>query len=180
MPTDQLSAFALTLLAISLAAERLVVVAKTAITRLQSPEESDVKSRTGHGAKTRVLSERARRLWVLLIAFLSGWLTAGLLADGVSSVGSYLLALITGHVAIAGKSWPVIVVGVLASGGSAFWAQVVGYASAVKDARLTLSKEGGAVGAGVSRAPGLPHPADLSWEELKRSMNLQARMGEEG
>jgi hypothetical protein len=134
---EQLSAFATTLLAISLATERLVVLAKTLFPALSSGSEAPGPEAVG-GSEGRRLSERARRLTVMGVGFVAAWLTAGVLADG-GQWGGYFANLFLGTVAIADHAWPVPVVALLASGGSAFWAQVVGYASAVKDVRQKVA-----------------------------------------
>ncbi len=117
MPLDNLSDLSAVLFAISLATERLVVIVKTIFPKLgeERPPEP------GESADE---ADRARRLSVLGVAYLCSLGTAWLVADG------WTLEYGAGKRAIS-----IFGVALLASGGSAFWAQVVGFASAAKDVR---------------------------------------------
>lgn len=108
------------LLIISLATERLVVVLKTVFPRWLADEKTTA---TG---ETDLVGDRGRRLWVQVLALAAAWATAGFLttSGGFNPIGEVDLGTVTA---------PVWVVALLASGGSAFWAQVLGYTSAVKD-----------------------------------------------
>jgi hypothetical protein len=118
---DTLSAVAAVLLAISLAAERLVTAVKAMIPWLA--EEAD-EAKNPDGTTDRK-KDRPRRVIVVLIAFLAAWLTTALAAGG-----SFF-----GSITIAELSFPIPLVALLASGGSAWWTNIVAYASAAKDAR---------------------------------------------
>lgn len=117
MPLDNLSDLSALLAAVSLATERLVVIVKTMFPRLgaerapspgQSPDEAD----------------RGRRLTVILIAYVCALVTSLLVADGWEfTYGD------------GGRAVSVFAVALLASGGSAFWTQVMSFASAAKDVR---------------------------------------------
>lgn len=168
---EHLSTFAVTLLAVSLATERLVVLAKTVVPFLQAPVGGE-SCQTPKWMR-RWFGDRGRRLSVMLVGFLAAWVTAAMLAEGVADLPSYLENLLTGYLVIGGRNFPVIVVAILASGGSAFWAQIVGYASAVKDIQQSLAKQGGGVATAAPRPAEPPDLADLSWDEIKRSSNLQ-------
>lgn len=165
---EMLSEFAIVILAISLASERFVVFMKTLVTRLQSPEQQATNLVRAPAARgRRVLTDKERRIWVMLASLFAAWVTAAFLAEGVTNVGSYFAQFLTGHVEIANRNWPNVVVAFLASGGSAFWAQVVGYASALKDIKQTQTSQDGTALSGGRR-----DLADLSWAELKRATNL--------
>ncbi|HET9948949.1 MAG TPA: hypothetical protein VFQ22_08515 [Longimicrobiales bacterium] len=187
----QLTEFAVVLLAISLATERFVVMVKTLVARLQSPGEREIRRRPrsagAEPAKPRrkgaasalldrvmsqPLAEKERRVWVLAASLLGAWVTTALVA---ATPETGFTASLLGRIEIAGRSWPVWFVGLMATGGSAFWAQVVAYASALKDARQALAASGGAAGAPPAGAPGTNGAGDLSelsWADIKRATNL--------
>jgi hypothetical protein len=128
MAIDNLSSLIATVLAVSLASERLVTVIKTALPRFLSEE-------TGAGIRPPdPFTDRPRRLSVQLLAFVSSWLTAGFIAEGgVSILGWQPL----GHVMVsASQSIPAWIIGVLGSGGSALWNNLLGYSKAAKDIRI--------------------------------------------
>lgn len=117
MPLDNLSDLSAVLLAISLATERLVVIAKTIFPKLgeERPPQPGVSADE---------ADRMRRLSVLGVAYFCALATAWLVAVG------WTLEYGAGRREIS-----IFGVALLASGGSAFWAQVVGFASAAKDVR---------------------------------------------
>ncbi len=117
MPLDNLSDLSAVLLAISLATERLVVILKTVFPKLgeERPPEPGESSDE---------ADRMRRLSVLGVAYVCALATAWLIADG------WTIEYGAGKRAIS-----IFGVALLASGGSAFWTQVVGFASAAKDVR---------------------------------------------
>ncbi len=122
MNIDTMSAVAAVLLAISLAGERLVTAVKAAFPWLAQEAKKD-------DGTTDRSKDRWRRLAVLTIAYLAAWVTSAFAAGG--SLGEGL----TGHLTIAGVNFPTPIVAILASGGSAWWTNIVAYASAAKDAR---------------------------------------------
>ncbi len=108
-------------LAVSLASERLVTLLKTTFPALASPTVAP-------GAPVPPINgkERRRQIIVMAIAFLAAWLTASFLNKGTfDPIGPYALS---GDFKI-----PIWVIGILASGGSAFWTSLLGYTRAVKD-----------------------------------------------
>lgn len=116
MAIDILSTFIALILAISLAAERLVSILKTFFGWLD-----EKKGNAG--------AEKRRRVAVLLIAFLAAWITGAFLTEG----GEWDLF---GSIVVSDNhTLPVWLVGFLASGGSAFWSNILGYTKAVKDIR---------------------------------------------
>jgi|GEM_PF-2603161 len=130
MIIDDLSEMSATLLAISLASERIVTIAKTAFpVWLADEKKTDAQ-------ETDLVADRSRRLFVLAIAFVSAWLTASLLVDESWSLGS-----LVGNIIIGGDTsntdkglhLNVLIVGLLASGGSSLWSNVLGYTKAVKE-----------------------------------------------
>lgn len=117
MPLDTLSDLSALLLAISLATERLVVIAKTLLPRLG-------EERPPAPGESADEADRARRLTVLGVAYLCALITAWLIADGW-----------TIEYGASRREISIFGVALLASGGSAFWTQIVGFASAAKDVR---------------------------------------------
>jgi hypothetical protein len=121
MPLDTLSELSTLLVAVSLATERLVVIVKTLFPKL--------------GAKISApggdedLLDRNRRLLVLGVAYTSALLTTWIIADG------WTIEYGTNH-----RSVSIFGIALLACGGSAFWTQIVGFASAAKDARQVASR----------------------------------------
>jgi len=128
MGISDLSSTLALLLAVSLATERLVAVVKTVLPEWFADEKkTDAK-------EVDLRADRWRRVRVQAVAFGGAWMTASLLAGDQNRTP--LLepwALVTaGTIQI-----PAPIVALLASGGSAFWAQLVGYAGAVKDIAVT-------------------------------------------
>ena len=124
MPLDNLSELSTLLAAVSLATERLVVIVKTVFPRLATPTAATAAGVSEDEA------DRLRRLAVLLVAYLCALGTAWIVADGWSiEYGAH------------NRSVSIFGVALLACGGSAFWAQVVSFASAAKDARQFESKK---------------------------------------
>jgi hypothetical protein len=124
MPIDALNSIVSLLLSISLAAERLVTILKTFVPWL-AIEQTDDKGAVD------LKKDKGRRLVVQLIAFVSCWVTSALLVDGGFNLNGVLTigsgpGTIYIHVAVAG---------LLASGGSAFWASILGLLKALKDLR---------------------------------------------
>lgn len=111
------------ILTVSLASERLVTFLKTLFPVLASkPNDPD--------APVPLVvegGEKWRQVIVMIIAFLSAWLTASFLKDGqFKPFESY-------DVGPPQTLVPIWVIGLLASGGSAFWTNLLGYVRAVKD-----------------------------------------------
>lgn len=108
-----------TLLAISLAGERIVTIVKTPFPGWFAETAAVVP-----GAPAPSLpQDRGRRLRVQAVAFGACWLAAASLS-GFRFLGT---------VDVAGITLAVPLVGLLATGGSAFWSQVLGITSALKD-----------------------------------------------
>ena len=110
------------LLALSLASERLVTIAKTAFPWL-GDEKVDPQQQPDPRA------DRTRRLTVQALAFGACYLTAAVTTEtrwpaDVSKIGDY--------------SMPLWGIALLTSGGSAFWSSILGYTKAAKDAQQTL------------------------------------------
>ena len=123
MPLDNFSELSTFLAAMSLATERLVVIVKTIFPGLSAkspakPGQSDDEA------------DRVRRLIVLGVAYVCALATGWIVADGWTiEFGTH------------GRSISIFGVALLACGGSAFWAQVVSFASAAKDARQFETKK---------------------------------------
>lgn len=126
MDINDLSATLAVVLAVSLATERWVAVVKTALPRLA------VEQRNQAG-EVDLVADRKRRLAVQAVAFAGAWITSAFMAGvGVLSWGAFADVVPAGTVAI-----PAPVLALLASGGSAFWTQVLQYTGAVKDIAAT-------------------------------------------
>ena len=107
------------ILAISLASERLVVFLKTLIPWLADKPATD--------QSVYPKNDTVRRIIVMLIAFLAAWLTSGFLAEAGKPFGF-------GYIKISDQLFlPCGIMGLLASGGSAFWTNILAYTSAAKD-----------------------------------------------
>jgi hypothetical protein len=122
MGIESLSALFATILGVSLATERLVTILKSAVPWLGDEHRNAA-------GQPNAADDRWRRLAVHAVAFGAAWLTAAFL---VTPAGFDLM----GQVPVGPSSAqhvPVPLVGLLASGGSAFWANVIAYAGAVKD-----------------------------------------------
>jgi hypothetical protein len=124
MPIDALNSIVAILLSISLAAERLVTIIKTLFPWLAVEKKAQA-------GEIDVSGDKWRRFVVQLIAFVASWVTSAFLADG----GFSPLGVLKFGSGVNIISVPVIVVGLLASGGSAFWNGLLGYTKAVKDVR---------------------------------------------
>lgn len=134
MDIVDLSATVAMLLTLSLATERIVAIVKTAFPGWFAHEQQ-----TDAGTVDRI-ADRWRRLRVQGVAFLGAWITAGALADG----GNFNLL---GVVDLGTVTVPALMVALLASSGSAFWAQVLGYTSAIKD---IANRQKGVIGSGAA------------------------------
>ncbi|HEU5170710.1 MAG TPA: hypothetical protein VFU46_09235 [Gemmatimonadales bacterium] len=132
MSINDLSAFVATLLAVSLATERLVVVAKTSFPTWLADEKKTPAQ------ETDLIRDRWRRIRVQLVALAAAWVTAAALAN-FDPTGEVPLG------ADGSGSIPVPLLALLSMGGSALWTSIVGYASALKDIR-TLERASGSLG----------------------------------
>lgn len=113
------------ILAVSLASERLVTIIKTNISWLQEPTPTvpPVNDR----------AEKIRRSVVMVVSFLIAWVTAKYSNGdnsffGVFKIGTYDTGIY------------VVIIALMASGGSAFWTNLLGYVSAVKDVNTQKSQ----------------------------------------
>ncbi|MFC0513785.1 hypothetical protein ACFFGT_06225 [Mucilaginibacter angelicae] len=106
-------------LAISLASERLVAFFKTLIPPLAGPQPPNVEPEKGPW-------EWGRKIIVMLIAFFASWIAAAFLNEKFDLRGCYLLST-------TGPCIPFVIIALMASGGSAFWTNLLGYTKAIKD-----------------------------------------------
>lgn len=119
MSIDHLSELIGILLAVSLATERLVMIIRTPITWLND-ESDDPKT------------DWKRRLTVQLLALAAAIATTGFLAEGMWDIrGSLFVGSGDNPAEI-----PLLIVALLATGGSSFWKNMLGYTKAVRDARV--------------------------------------------
>lgn len=124
MIIEGFSAFAATVLAVSLATERLVSFAKAAAPRWLADEKKTDAS------EPDLLGDSWRRIRVHAVALVSAWVaSASLPEEGFALFGSVVLS--AGNLAL-----PVPILALLSMGGSAFWTNIIGYASAAKDLRM--------------------------------------------
>jgi len=104
------------ILGISISGERLVTLIKTIIPSLAAPPVSAGDQPADSG------KEIIKKIILMAIAFLCCYLTAYLI-NGSSNA----------PVVVGGLTIPVYFLGLLASGGSAFWTNILGYLSSLKD-----------------------------------------------
>jgi hypothetical protein len=124
---SDLGAMLALLLAVSLATERLVTIAKTTF------PQGLADDRRNEAGEVDLVADRSRRLVLQAVALVGAWITSALIASrGQLTPEAFLGVVHAGTVAI-----PAPVVALLACGGSAFWAQVVQYVGAVKDIAAT-------------------------------------------
>src|SRR3989442_9119664 len=124
MNTGELVSLTTMLLAISLASDRLVTLAKNAVPWLATP-------RTGADLKEDEGADRPRRLLVMLVAFVASLVTSAFFVPP----GSKMLRKVPLGAVNESYQLPVVIVALLATGGSAFWGNVLGYARALRDVR---------------------------------------------
>jgi hypothetical protein len=127
MNLDELSKMITFLLGISLAAERAVTILKTAIPLLEDNREA--------AAAHSAWNNRWRPLTIQLATFLFCCAASAMLTPG----GVFTNWMTTTVALSATASLPVVLVGLLASGGSAFWSNILGYTKAAKDIQKALA-----------------------------------------
>ncbi|MCD8739835.1 hypothetical protein LT679_04410 [Mucilaginibacter roseus] len=106
-------------LAISLAGERLVAFIKTLIPWLAGNPNVNLPSNSKE--------EAVRKVTVMVIAFGCCWLTAYLVKQNAENDEL--------------TNMPDVFLGLLASGGSAFWTTMLGYTKAVRDIRIQQKQQ---------------------------------------
>jgi len=111
------------LLALSLASERLVTIVKTVFPWLTEENKTEAQ-------EVDLVKDRPRRLMVQFLAIAASWVTTSLLANSFNPFASLVLGQQPNQVSL-----PLIVVAILASGGSALWNNILGYTKAVKDTK---------------------------------------------
>ncbi|MBD2704046.1 hypothetical protein IC229_25600 [Spirosoma sp. BT702] len=127
MNIDDLSEMAATLFAISLASERIVTIAKTAFPVWLANEK-----KTG-AQEVDLVADKGRRLLILAIAFVSACFTASFLVDSDWGLDDLYGTIVIGSDRAKGLHLNVLLVGLLASGGSSLWSNLLGYTKAVKE-----------------------------------------------
>ena len=129
MKIDDLSQAAALISATSFASERIVTIVKTWFPNLGT-EKTDPT--TGIVDPFR---DRGRRILVIVLSILSAWFTASFFVeDGIWDLFGTVLINNTG------SKLPTFFMGILASGGSTLWQNVLGYTKAIKDV-TKLQKE---------------------------------------
>lgn len=122
---NDLSNFATSILAVSLATERMVAIAKTIAPRWLAEEQKTAANAIDP------IADKVRRLKVMALALVCAFVTSVLIGDP----SDQLLGL-PRYVKFAGdQKISTILLAILASGGSAFWTSVIGYTSAAKDVK---------------------------------------------
>ena len=114
-----ITTFITIILAISVASERLIAVLKTIFPWLSGSQPP--------GKPLNPKNENIRQLVVMLISFSAAWVTSAFLG------GTQFDLLKTVPIGDPAVHIPAVILGVLASGGSAFWTSLLGYTKAVKD-----------------------------------------------
>ncbi|PWK80180.1 hypothetical protein LX99_00644 [Mucilaginibacter oryzae] len=114
------------ILAISLASERLITLVKTNFSWLQEPPPTVPPVNDG--------KEKTRRSALMIIAFIVSWVTARYSNGEHGFFETFWLGKDDTHI-------PVALIGLMASGGSAFWTNLLGYVSAVKDVNKQKSQQ---------------------------------------
>lgn len=122
-----LSATIAVLLSVSLATERLVTIVKTMFPTLA------VEKKTAAG-ETALAPDRPRRLALQALALAAAWVTASFMTGDRTDELTWNLF---GHVQAGDLRIWVPIVAILASGGSAFWTQLLQYTGAVRDIAIT-------------------------------------------
>lgn len=125
---NDLSSLAAIVAGVSLATERLVTAAKTALPQLLANEETKPGTQ-----QPDLVADRGRRLLVQLIAFLSAFLTSTLIATKTVQIAGLALPFYVVYGGAEPHLLPTPFLALFAMGGSAFWTSVVAYASAAKD-----------------------------------------------
>lgn len=120
------------ILGVSMASERILELLKTLFPWLaiQKSVTDDNRERSGN--------EILRRVLIQVISFLSGWMTAGLVAANANE-----WICLSGR--IGDSKIPAVVIGLLSSAGSVFWTQIVAYSKALKDIKKLQAQDERAV-----------------------------------
>ena len=113
------------ILAISLAAERLVTIAKTLVPHWLGQERLDATM------KVDPIRDRWRRITVLALSIASAYLATAFAGNRFGPLEAFAFT--------PTFSLPVFLVAILASGGSAMWNNLLGYSKAAKDIRASQS-----------------------------------------
>jgi hypothetical protein len=117
-------------LAISLASERLVAIIQTLLPNLLPIEK------TLETEEKNLLASKWRQILLMLFTFVSCWATSTLLTENFDPFGSIVISSETK------LKLPVVIMGLLSSGGSAFWNHLLGYTKEVKEIiMLTKAKK---------------------------------------
>ncbi len=113
MSIESLSILLAFVLAISLVTERVMTLLRTVIPAVDSELSEPGK-------------ERVRRMVMQVLAFLVAWCTAGFMVTGDTFD-------LFGQISLTGAgSYPVMMMGVLGTGGSAFWKDLLGITNTIK------------------------------------------------
>ena len=142
------------ILAISMAGERIVAIVKT----MMPGWFADPADAAPDAPAPSPTADRGRRLRVQAVAFVACWVAAASLMPG----GFDLL----GTLQMDALALPTAVVGLLAMGGSAFWTQVLGISSALKDLK---NAEAFAKRGGTQPVPAPANTVHLPGLEMARS-----------
>ena len=130
MNIDAISELIAIVLAISLATERLVVAIRT-------PKNFLGFIPTGEWLNKEKAQEDdgLRRFFVQLVSFACATFTVGWLTPDVNEIWDPLA-----RITIANQSFPLLIIALLATGGSSFWKNILGYTKAVRDIRKDEQK----------------------------------------
>jgi len=135
MSIDSLTEVVAILFAISLASERFVTSLKSMFPKWLEDEKKT------EAQEVDLVADRNRRVAVQLISFFAAWFAAGFMAQGTAELpvdSSHAHLHLFGNVFFASSKVkiPAFIVGLLGSGGSSFWNNILGYTKAVKDIQI--------------------------------------------
>jgi hypothetical protein len=130
MGIEAISELVAVVLAISLATERLVVVIRTPQTIFGLVP---LGAWLNNENKEHPEQDGPRRLVMQLLSFLCALFTVGWLAAGPWNP--------LASISLASQTVPLWLLAVLATGGSSFWKNVLGYTKAVRDIRIEEKKK---------------------------------------
>lgn len=159
MNMDDLSAVLAMILTVSLATERCVAILKTAVPWL------DREKKKADGS-TDLPADQLRRLVVQGVALAASWTVAAFMAGQ----GDFMPL---GSVRAGGVDIAAPILGILGSGGSAFWAQLVQIAGEMKKTAAVNRADATMQANATARSFGLVPSAD-------RRTRLRAQLGAQG
>jgi len=124
---EKITTFITFILAVSLASERLVTIIKTIFPKWLAEENKTP------AMEVDLIKDRGRQITVIVLAYVSALLTTFAVNEF-----KWDPILITGYV----KGFHPAIIALMASGGSAFWNNLLGYTKAIKDIKIQEKASG--------------------------------------